>query len=144
MISICHYSFLWRFRMSLPLALAVASRFPYVISVCHYPWRLRAGAGWNADSVALSTTTAGGAGARGRAAALQAGHHLMDGAKASSRWCEHSKQQAYTAVPWVLCCFDFAPDVSRLYPDQCVGAALRASTVSPEELGHRVHLRNLL
>eukprot|EP00961_Rhodomonas_salina_P202826 2736387-Rhodomonas_salina.2 len=55
-----------------------------------------------------------------------------------------SDQSAYTALQWLLCCFDFSADGQRLYPLQCKGAALREPTISPDELGHRIHLRSLL
>jgi hypothetical protein len=50
---------------------------------------------------------------------------------------------SYTAVQWRLCCFDFSADPERRRPGQCAGGATQASTVSPEELGHRRFLQSL-
>eukprot|EP00961_Rhodomonas_salina_P163526 2202415-Rhodomonas_salina.1 len=52
-------------------------------------------------------------------------------------------EPTYTAVQWAMFCFDFAADSQRMYPAQCNGMKTREPTVSPEELGHRVHLRSL-
>ncbi len=51
--------------------------------------------------------------------------------------------QAYKAVQWRLCCFDFSSDANRLYPVQCLGELTKSPIISPEDLGHRRFLQSL-